>query len=704
MRPTFRTPALLVLAAGFLTAQPQPLQLKPLLHLKTRRFDPVVDSPFAPMQASQRQSAAQSHLIVQFFSPPSADQAAALVSAGATVMQYVPDNALLISAPDGLDLSGLPVRWAGAVSPSDKLSPLLPDSSSDAPSYLIVEFYPDVDPGVARTLVLGSGASIQENPDLAPDHLMVLGTPAQASALAGWDEVAYIFPASSDLINGVPVEPCSSALTVQGPVGQYIPLIGDGWAGPGHGTASLQYAFTSVTAKLGAAQAQSEIVRAFEEWAKYIQVTFRPTSNTTAPRTLNVLFARGDHGDGYPFDGPGGVLAHTFFPAPPNPESIAGDLHFDDDENWHIGAATDVFSVALHETGHALGLGHSDRPGDVMYPYYKQVTGLTQDDISAAQQLYAVNTGPAAPLTLTVNQTNGVTTGATISLGGTASGGTGAIQVAWSVDQGPPGGQGQSGIAQGSTNWTIAAVPLNLGSNTVALTATDAAGGSATQTVAITRNALASPPLSPNPAPTPPPSNPPANPPTIQFLQPTTGSPYQSSSASVVISGTASQTSGIDHVAWVNSTGGGGSCSLTSNGTAANWSTGSIGLHAGNNVIVIRAYGRDGTTAQSSLEADYTAPTSPPDPTPPSITILSPSTTSVATSAGSIVVSGTASDNTGVTTVTWSTSNGASGSAGGTASWTTSAIPLLEGTNLITIRATDASGNVAWRTLNVARR
>jgi hypothetical protein len=84
------------------------------------------------------------------------------------------------------------------------------------------------------------------------------------------------------------------------------------------------------------------------EWSKIVQVTWKQGSDATAPASVNILFASGPHGDAYPFDGPGGVLAHTFYPAPPNPEPIAGDMHFDASETWNIGANTDVFTVVTN--------------------------------------------------------------------------------------------------------------------------------------------------------------------------------------------------------------------------------------------------------------------------------------------------------------------------------------------------------------------
>jgi len=46
-----------------------------------------------------------------------------------------------------------------------------------------------------------------------------------------------------------------------------------------------------------------------------------------------VLFYR------YPFDGPGNILAHAFYPY--EMDSYGGDIHFDDDEDWKVVASAD---------------------------------------------------------------------------------------------------------------------------------------------------------------------------------------------------------------------------------------------------------------------------------------------------------------------------------------------------------------------------
>src|SRR5205823_4261288 len=104
----------------------------------------------------------------------------------------------------------------------------------------------------------------------------------------------------------------------------------------------------------------------------------------------------------------------TFYPFPVNTESLAGDMHLDEAESWHVGAQVDVFSVALHELGHALGLGHSDNPNDVMYPYLKFVTTLADGDKAAILGLYAPQSGTvvppgSGPFTLTMNTTPATT-------------------------------------------------------------------------------------------------------------------------------------------------------------------------------------------------------------------------------------------------------------------------------------------------------
>ena len=86
--------------------------------------------------------------------------------------------------------------------------------------------------------------------------------------------------------------------------------------------------------------------------------------------------------------------------------------------------------------------------------------------------------------------------------------------------------------------------------------------------------------------------------------------------------------------------------------------------------------------------------TSYQDTVVPEITITSPTQSpTYTTSNSSITLGGNASDNQGVTQVSWVNNRGGSGTASGTADWSASGINLHSGNNTITVTALDAAGN-----------
>uniref|UniRef100_H2ZR78 Peptidase metallopeptidase domain-containing protein n=1 Tax=Ciona savignyi TaxID=51511 RepID=H2ZR78_CIOSA len=153
----------------------------------------------------------------------------------------------------------------------------------------------------------------------------------------------------------------------------------------------ITYSINNFTPKLGKKLTHEAIDNAFKVWSSFVPLQFDKVDASQNPDIVT-FFAEGFHNDNTNFDGVGGYLAHAFYPG----SGIGGDTHFDGAEPWtlHQGPnkGNDLFLVAVHELGHALGLQHSPDVKAIMAPVYKYHDTknfvLPQDDILGIQSLY----------------------------------------------------------------------------------------------------------------------------------------------------------------------------------------------------------------------------------------------------------------------------------------------------------------------------
>ncbi|KAK4337031.1 hypothetical protein RND71_043379 [Anisodus tanguticus] len=106
-----------------------------------------------------------------------------------------------------------------------------------------------------------------------------------------------------------------------------------------------KYTENSWPKQLSQANVVKTLETAFSIWQNVSKISFRRISNDQNA-DIQVEFLKGPHNDPYPFDGPGKVLAHAFFPG----TGIGGDVHFDLDEKW----TTKILDDSLNEDSKLL--------------------------------------------------------------------------------------------------------------------------------------------------------------------------------------------------------------------------------------------------------------------------------------------------------------------------------------------------------------
>ncbi len=115
---------------------------------------------------------------------------------------------------------------------------------------------------------------------------------------------------------------------------------------------------------------ENVILQAAQVWAQQTNINFAVVPDDGAPA------GSGPDEQGNPGFGDiriGGynfgcsTLALTYQPPPDNNFSIAGDMTFNTGQSFNIGSTYDLFTVAMHEFGHALGPEREQRQqrGDV---------------------------------------------------------------------------------------------------------------------------------------------------------------------------------------------------------------------------------------------------------------------------------------------------------------------------------------------------
>lgn len=202
---------------------------------------------------------------------------------------------------------------------------------------------------------------------------------------------------------------------------------------------------------------QSAFSKAAAIWSSYANINMVEVSDNGAP-----LSAEGNQQGDSRFGDirismipqAAGVLGTALLPPAYNGGTAAGDIILSSNVSWAINANYDLQTVAMHEIGHALGLGHSAITSAVQYTYYTSIKqSLSTDDIAGLQSIFGaypadpVNDGTFATAT---NLTPMIAPNGQVALGGRSLAGGGDLDY-YSVTV-PANTNGTMTVSMQSTN------------------------------------------------------------------------------------------------------------------------------------------------------------------------------------------------------------------------------------------------------------
>lgn len=292
------------------------------------------------------------------------------------------------------------------------------------------------------------------------------------------------------------------------------------------------------------------------------------------------------------------------------------------------------------------------------------VTATAWNGLLASSQSFTwtVASGDGVPPTIAITAPTGerthVTTLRSIAIGGVAADNVNVSSVTWSTNR------GGSGVAAGTTAWSVASIPIDVGTTVITVTATDTFGNAATASLTVIVNAA----------------------PTLAGIENQSG---------LVGLATTLQLAGSDESGDRLTYGASG----LPPGLELDASTGLIaGMPTTAGAYDVTAFVSDGSLSASQ---SFTWTVLARDYLPPAVTITSPTASpTFSTTDRSVVLGGTAVDNVGVTQVRWINSRGGSGIAEGTTTWSAT-VTLDPGLNFLIVTAQDAAGNVWGDTLMI---